>query len=58
MSGPTSGADSGYMTYNTQISYDAEVAYRRQSMRGAAAADRLARQVKRRRPRRMDSIHN
>ncbi|MEU0316082.1 hypothetical protein [Nocardioides sp. NPDC006273] len=46
------------MTYNTQISYDAEVAYRRQSMRRAAAADRLARQVKRRRPRRMDSIHN
>lgn len=46
------------MTYNTQISYVAEVTYRHQSMRRATAADRLARQVKRRRPRRMDSIHN
>ncbi|MER7557952.1 hypothetical protein ABTZ46_13485 [Nocardioides sp. NPDC126508] len=46
------------MTYTNQISYDAEVTYRHQSIRRATAADRLARQVKRRRPRRMDSIHN
>lgn len=58
MCGPTSGAEPGYMTYTNQISYDAELTYRRQSIRRATAADRLARQVKRRRPRRMDSIHN
>ena len=46
------------MTYSNQISYDAELAYRRQTIRSATAADRLARQVRRRRPRRMDSIHN
>ncbi|NGN95711.1 hypothetical protein G5C66_23610 [Nocardioides sp. KC13] len=46
------------MTYSNQISYDAEVTYRHQSIRRATAADRLARTVKRRRPRRMDSIHN
>ncbi|MER6942305.1 hypothetical protein ABTX24_16730 [Nocardioides sp. NPDC127514] len=46
------------MTYTNQISYDAELAYRQQTIRRATAADRLARQVKRRRPRRMDSIHN
>ena len=46
------------MTYANQISYDAELKYRHQSIRSTAAAGRLARQVKRRRPRRMDSIHN
>lgn len=58
MRGATSGAESGCMTYTNQISYDAELAYRQQSIRRATAADRLARRVKRRRPRRMDSIHN
>lgn len=42
----------------TQYAVAAEVAYRQQTIRRATAADRLARQVKRRRPRRMDSIHN
>ena len=46
------------MTYLNQISYDAELRYRQQTIRRTTAADRLARQVKRRRPRRMDSIHN
>ena len=46
------------MMNNSLISYDAELTYRRQTIRRSTSADRLARQVRRRRPRRMDSIHN
>lgn len=46
------------MTMNHPIVYAAEHAYRRSTLRRTIAEARLARKVKYRRPKRMDSVHN